>query len=100
MMKNSTVTTPKVAQEKWERELRIEGVSWHCVFKWVYEITNDFKLRWLQLRILHRILVTNKMSCIFDIRDSGACERCSEPSESILHVFWECPFSRHFWLDF
>ena len=40
MLKNSSVTTPKNAQEKWERELRTEGVSWKNVFKWVYKNYN------------------------------------------------------------
>ena len=100
MLKESDISIPEKAQNKWEGELRVERESWNDVFKSVYELTNDFKLRWLQLRILHRILATNKMLFIFHIRDDGKCDRCSDPSENILHIFWDCPSSNEFWIDF
>lgn len=100
MLKESDISIPEKAQDKWKDELRVGQVSWKDVFKNVYELTDDFKLRWLQLRILHRILATNKMLFIFHIRENGECDRCSDPSENILHIFWECPSSNDFWIDF
>lgn len=98
---NVTVTTtPNKAQEKWERELQIQIGSWRQVFKCIYESTNEFKIRWLQLRLLHRILPTNRFLFLCRIRDDEKCDRCSWPVENILHIFWSCESSKIFWLEF
>ena len=70
------------------------------VFQSVYELTNDFQLRWLQPRILHIILATNERPFNFHGRDDGECDRCSGPVRKYIRHFWECPSSNDFWIDF
>jgi len=36
---------------------------------------------------------------IYKIKDSGSCDRCSNPNETILHLFWECSSSKRFWVE-
>ena len=98
LLKACKLTNPLKAQAKWERDLRKPQLTWPPVYKALYDSTDDVKLKWLQLRILHRILPTNRLLFLYGIKDSEKCERCSEPSESILHVFWDCNYSRRFWV--
>ena len=97
LLKTCKITFPENAQRKWENDLNTSDVAWKKVYKYLYETTNDVKLKWLQLRILHRILPTNRALNIYRIKDSGKCERCSDPSETILHVFWSCKYVKEFW---
>ena len=97
LTKNSKVTYPENAQRKWKNDLGISEVTWSKVYKHLYAITDDVRLKWLQFRILHRIIPTNKALRIFGIKDSSKCERCSDPCETILHVFWNCKYAREFW---
>ena len=97
LMKTAVVSRPIKAQTKWEQELQISQVSWPLVFKSLFSSTRDVKLKWLQLRILHRILPTNRSLRLFGIKESSKCERCSDPEETIYHVFWDCMYSKRFW---
>lgn len=97
LMKTSGVSHPVKAETKWEEELRGDQISWQSVFKSLHAITRDVKLKWLQLRTLHRILPTNRLLKMMGIKDYAMCERCSEPNEDIYHVFWGCIHSGNFW---
>lgn len=96
LLSKSEFTVPNIAQEKWERDLRMQ-IAWTQVFKSTFETTTDFKLRWMQFRILHRILPTNRLLNVYGIHENGSCDRCPGLSENIMHVFWECPPIRSFW---
>lgn len=91
------VTTPTKAFNKWQVELDLTTVSWSSLFNKLYRSTSDFKLRWFQLRIMHRIIPSNSRLFIYGIRPSDSCERCPGARESLLHLFWLCPAVLHFW---
>ena len=99
MLEASKVTKPENAQSKWERDLQLpdQSYAWEQVYASLRKTTNDVKLRWLQTRIIHRILPTNRLLSIFGIKESAKCERCSSPAETILHLFWECNSCKIFW---
>ena len=83
---------------KWSDELNLPAsVSWPKCFTSLYALTDDYKLRWLQLRILHRIVPTNGRLFLYDILPTDNCVRCSGVRESLLHLFWQCPAVLHFW---
>ena len=52
--------------------------------------TTDPMLIWLQYRIIHNILTTNKSVSIFKHDQSEKCSFCGIQSESIVHLFGEC----------
>ena len=54
-----------------------------------YKITRDNKLRQFYLKLLHRILVSNKELKRFGITDCEKCVMCGE-NDSIEHTFFEC----------
>ena len=49
----------------------------------------DIKLKWLQIRIVHRILATNVvfMNC-------SKCTFCKDDKDSIDHIFGQCSFGQ------
>ena len=61
-----------------------------------FKVTLDTKLRWLQYRILHGILVTNSWLCKVGIKDSGKCTYCNQ-DESIVHLYSSCHVINMFW---
>merc|ERR1712240_690751 len=55
------------------------------------------KLRWLQFRILHYILTTNKSVSKYNIGQDSKCSFCGAHSETILHLLWNCSKVQVFW---
>ena len=80
---------------KWSNKLG-EELQWQNIFLKLHKI-QDVKLKWLQMRIIHRILGTNVVLKEMGLVDHQNCNFCSEEKESIDHIFRKCPFSRQFW---
>ena len=57
----------------------------------------EIKLRWFQIRILHRILATNIVLKEMGVTESNKCSQCNNEKDSILHGLWECQISKTFW---
>ena len=92
------LSVPKQAHVKWQSEVNLPSpVEWSGIYKKIYACTADFKLRWLQLRILHRIIPTNRRLCMYGIRSSENCDRCPGARETLMHLFWLCPAVQNFW---
>ena len=60
---------------------------------------SDTKLRWLQYRILHYIITTNRSVSKFLTGQDSNCTFCGAYSETIIHLFWKCKFVQLFWND-
>ena len=52
--------------------------------------TEDTKLRWLQFRVLHNILTTNRSVAKFRPEQKTLCQFCKSHSEIIHHLLWLC----------
>ena len=86
------------AQNKWIREVNLpNSFNWHKVYNLLHRTTKDTNLKWLQFRIVHRILSTNTFLTKIGILDSNLCDMCKEVPETLQHVFWECPKTQEFW---
>ena len=85
------------AFKKWEERLGITIDEWIGSFNFLKTTTKDTKLRWLQFRILHSILTTNRSVSKYDASQNHLCTFCNKKSESILHLFWECYEVKKFW---
>ena len=59
----------------------------------------DVKLKWLQIRTVHRILATNVVLKEMGIATTDKCTLCSE-RDSIEHIFWNCMYAEQFWNKF
>ena len=83
---------------KWTGELEnIQNKDWKLYFSLPFKITKDTKLQWFQTRLIHRILPTNKYLTLIQIKDCAQCTFCSNDIETLVHLFWSCPFSRNIW---
>ena len=86
------------AQQKWKDELFLDdSVSWEKVFMMSYHLTSDPNLKWLQLRLLHRILTTNTYLKRIKILEDDSCSYCKNSPETLQHLFWTCPIVSQFW---
>ena len=86
------------ACEKWENILGKE-MDWNAIFLRVNNI-KEIKLKWFQIKICHRILVTTSILLQMNITDSNKCNFCSIEKDTILHYLWECRYTQKFWNDF
>ena len=80
---------------KWSEKLK-SNISWNTVFIKVKKI-KDVKLKWLQMRIIHRIIATNIVLNKMGVTANTQCGFCNDKKDSIEHMFWECACIRHFW---
>ena len=83
------------AVKKWN-EMYIK-LNWNQIFSKCHRTTVDTKLRWFQLRLLHRILSTNRYLYLCKIKDSSSCTFCRNEEETIIHLLWSCPVVQSFW---
>ena len=83
---------------RWENVFQ-EVINWKKCFDRLRRI-QEIKLRWFQIRILHRILATNVVLKEMGVAESNKCSQCNDEKDSILHGLWECQSSKTFWNDF
>ena len=62
----------------------------------IFKVTKSSKLQWLQYRINHYILTTNKYLYKIGIIDSPICKRCNTDIETIEHSLWDCAVVQEF----
>ena len=68
-----------------------------------FKVTKEISLRWLQVRINHRILGTNyylSNKNQVNLVESDRCTFCQEHVETIKHIFGECEQVEYFWSRF
>lgn len=86
---------------KWEnsigRQLTIQ--EWSNIFSMPIRATLDSKLRIFQYKIIHRILPTNKLLHIYQIRNNPWCDHCPNVSDTLEHTFHLCPRILNIWQD-
>ena len=80
---------------KWSVKLK-EEIAWNKVFLQIHYI-KDVKLRWLQIRIVHRIIGTNIVLKEMGIVDNNKCTFCLDIKDHIEHIFWQCIHVTTFW---
>ena len=84
------------AVNKWNK-IHSYPLNWKKIFTKTRKTTLDTQLRWFQLRILHRILPTNKYLCMCRIVESACCSFRKQEEETISHLFWHCNIVQVFW---
>ena len=80
-----------------EYGLDIPGYKDFFMLPW--RVTIDNRVRWLQYRINHFILPTNKYLYRIGIIQSPNCLRCKSEIETLNHIFINCPGVISFWND-
>ena len=70
------------------------NVCWKSCFLKIHKI--DIKLKWLQMRIVHRVIATTVVLKKMGIINCEQCTFCDE-KDSVEHFLWQCYFTRRFW---
>ena len=85
-------TTEPTAVKSWSKRGFDLTHHWSKLFKNIYKISIDNKLREFAFKLFHRILVANKELKRFKIRNNDACCQCQN-ADSLEHTFLECTVS-------
>ena len=91
-------TNDSKGREKWKGIVDITDDEWTASFIFLKNSTKDSKLRWIQFRVLHAILTTNRSVAKFKENQTDRCTFCNSQSETIFHLLWDCPIVKEFWL--
>ena len=81
---------------KWSEKLK-SNISWNTVFIKVKIKNKNVKFKWLQMRIIHRIIATNIVLNKMGVTANTQCSFCNGEKDSIEHMFWKCACIRRFW---
>ena len=84
-----------VSVNKWNAIF--DNLDWNKIYCKCNKISSDVKLKWFQMRLLYRILPTNRFLYVKKITDYEHCNFCITAVQTIQHLFWDCPFVRMFW---
>ena len=68
---------------------------WKSCFLKIHKI-DDIKLKWLHMRIVHRVIATNVVLKKKGIVNSEQCTFCDE-KDSTEYFLWQCYFTRRVW---
>jgi len=100
LLEVSTVKHKKI--EKWSNVLgtRLVEDSWKYAFVSLRNSVAGSALRSFQYLLLHRAIVTNDYLFKCKIKDTDRCYFCSQYTESLEHLFWDCIHIKHLWSDF
>ena len=49
------------------------------------------------MRLLYRILPTNRLLHIKKIKDNAICNLCHTNEQDLMHLFWDCTVVQQFW---
>ena len=90
-------TCESKGQKKWTTLIDVSEEEWLSSFFVLKNTTKDCKLRWLQCRILHNILTTNRSVSKYKNNQTDLCSFCGLSSETISHLFWDCHFVKESW---
>ena len=84
---------------KWNQKLstNYNMNDWKTFFSIPFTVTNDRKMQWFQIRILHRIIGTNDFLYKIKYIENNLCTFCRQKAETIEHLFWECGLSKTVW---
>ena len=86
-------------EERWEVKINavFTDVWWRKAYALSCNFTVDTKLKWFQIRLVHRIISTNSFLCKMCVNNSDLCTFCKSHSEDLCHLFWSCTIVKSFW---
>ena len=81
--------------DKWDYELNLD-INWNITFKKIQKI-GEIKLKWFQIRLVHRILATNVVLMHMGVENDITCSFCKKEQDAINHIFLRCASIKPFW---
>ena len=87
-------------QDKWISDFQAyasEEIDWSKTYSLPFLCTRESKLRVFQFNLVHRRISRNRYLFKVGLSTSEQCTFCENTSESLLHLFWECPKTKVLW---
>lgn len=81
---------------RWQKDY-FTNIDWQKAYDIVQKSLNCTRLKWLQIRILHRIITTNKSVSKYKLEQVATCTFCRKTEETICHLFIDCEIVKDFW---
>ena len=91
------VSYDQKAYARWCHIVIINESDWPFYCDAPFRNSKDSRLRWFQYSIVHRIIPTNKFLYMIKVTTCDKCDLCHECTESIEHLFYNCPHSSKLW---
>ena len=85
---------------KWKHDFDLEEKKWNFYYVSPFQSTVDINMRWLQFKILNRILYMKDILLKLNIVADNICTFCKNAEETITHIFCTCPYSNGIWSNF
>ena len=76
-----------------------ENLNWKGIFSLPHKTSSDVQLKWFQLRLLHRLLPTQRFLFLRRIVDSSICNFCEQSEQTLCLMLFDCNVVRDFWLE-
>ena len=90
---SQNITRPNCC-DKWEAKLN-KDINWCITFKKMQQI-QEIKLKWFQIRLVHRIIATNVVLMHMEIENDITGSFCRQDRDLVNHIFWSCTYVRSF----
>ena len=81
------------------QELGIQIYDWGYIYSSPFRATRNTKLQNFQFKFLHRITATNSFLFKCGLKETEICTFCTETKDNLLHLFWECTYSKIVWFS-
>ena len=97
IVKRLSITMPIKA--KWNEILHVDinESQWTTIFTLPKYTTQDLQIRTFQYKIIHRILPSNKLLYVYQIKETPFCDHCGIIPEDLIHLFHQCPRISDIW---
>lgn len=92
--------TPEPSQKKWLQDCDLptnDNINWTAAYILAKQCTKSTKLIEFQFKLLHRRVSTNNFLFRIGLKGDENCSFCLTSSESLIHLFWTCNHTSHFW---
>ena len=74
-----------------------DNINWTDAYLLAKKCTKSTKLIEFQFKFLHRRVPTNSFLFRVGLQGDENCSFCHTSSESLIHLFWSCHKTSHFW---
>jgi hypothetical protein len=81
------------------QELGITIYDWRYIYSSIFRATKNTKHQNFQFKLTHIINATNCFLFKCCLKETLLCTFCAVPKESLLHLFWECTYTKINWFS-
>ena len=60
----------------------------------------EIKLKWFQMKICHKVLVSNSILMHMEVISNNICNLCQLAKDTMYHYMWQSVHSQAFWTNF